>query len=128
MLRPFNDKLLVEVKSDPYGFEGESSSRKESGVVVDVPESMIYLAFHSFAFEQSIANDEILGKVQAFYASLKGKTVIWESLKDSGRHFKEGDREYVLLNMTDVIAYSDSEDSDIQIVDQTGAAGSFNLS
>jgi len=127
MLKPFNDKLLVEVKSDPYGFEGESSSRRESGVVVGVPHEMIYLAFHSFAFENSIANDEVLRKVHKFYANLEGKTVVWESLKDSGRHFKDEDKEYVLLNMTDVIAYADADDT-IELVDQVGSAGTFNLS
>lgn len=127
MLRPFNDKVKIEVATDQYGF-GDGSTRKEAGVVVEVPDVMMYLGFHSFAFEDSIANEEKLKKIQAFYNELKGKKVIWEALKDSGRHFKEGDKEFVILNVTDIIAYTDNVDDEIQTVDQTGSAGSFNLS
>jgi len=125
-MKPFNDKILIKVDTNEYGF-GDATIKREKGVVVEVPDEMIYLGFHSFSFEQSIANKDILKDVLAFYTKLKGKTVFWESLKDSGRHFKIGNDEYVLLNMTDIIGYSDDKNINVEAVDQTGSAGSFNL-
>lgn len=127
MLRPYADKIKIKVQTDQFGF-GDGSTRKESGIVVEVPEEFIYLGFHSFAFENSIADDEKLKKIKDFYGKLKGKKVIWESLKDSGRHFKEGEDEFVILNVTDVIAYTDNIEDEISVVDTVGQAGSYNLS
>lgn len=127
MLRPFSDKIKIRVLTDEFGF-GDGSTRRESGVVVEVPDKFIYLGFHSFAFENSIADDEKLNKIHEFYVNLKGKKVFWESLKDSGRHFKEGDHEFVILNVTDIIAYTDSVDDEVTVVDTVGQAGSYNLS
>jgi len=127
MLRPFSDKIKVLVESDMFGF-GNGKTRTEYGVVVEVPDEFIYLGFHSFAFENSIADDEKLKKIHEFYSQLKGKKVIWEALKDSGRHFIEDEKEYVLVNVTDIIAYTDKVEDVVSTVDQTGGAGSFNLS
>lgn len=121
---PFNDKIKVLITKDEYGF-GDASEGTESGLVVAVPDELIYFAFHSSLFDESLGNNEVLKKVQKFYKKLEGKTVYWESLQDRGRRFKEGDKEYVLLNMSDVIAFSDGVTA--TIVDQVGKAGSFNL-
>lgn len=123
---PVNDKIKVEISANKYGF-GKGSIGAESGVVVAVPDQLIYFGFHSFSFEKSLADEETLAKVLAFYKKLEGKTVFWESLQDRGRRFKEGEQEYVILNMSDVIGYTDDKNAKITIVDQTGSAGSFNL-
>jgi co-chaperonin GroES (HSP10) len=124
-MKPFNDKLKVLLAQ--VGPFGDPNSGTESGLVVEVPDELIYFAFHSSLFDESLGNTEVLKQVQAFYKKLEGKTVYWESLQDRGRRFKEGDDEYVLLNMSDVIAFSDSDESVATIIDQTGKAGSFNL-
>jgi hypothetical protein len=126
-LVPVNDSLKVLVKGDDYGYGNGDSGGVETGVVVQVPDMMIYLAFHSFAFEQSIANDEILGKVQQYYNQFLNKKIYWESLNDRGRKIKEGDKIYVYLKMTDIIAYSDDLEDEAYVVDQVGKSGSFNL-
>lgn len=124
-MKPCNDKIKVKIKkAGPFGNEAAGA---ESGTVVEVPDTMIYFGFHSFLADNSLGNDEILSKVIAFYKNLKGKVVFWESLQDRGRRFKENDEEFVLLNMSDIIAYTDDENHNITTVDQTGASGSFNL-
>ena len=127
MLHPVNDSIKVLVAGDDYGYGAGDAGGVETGIVVEVPDMMIYLAFHSFAFEQSIANSEILTKVQAFYNQFLDKKIYWEALNDRGRKIKEGDKSYVYLKMTDVLAYSDDVDDDAYIINQTGKAGSFNL-
>lgn len=102
----------VKVKLDPenaHGFRptGEQSTSKESGILVELPGGMSWLGFHSFAFEASLGDVELLKGISKFYESLKGKRVYWESFQDSGRRIKDGEDEYVLLKLTDIIAYSE---------------------
>ncbi len=125
-MHPVGDKLKVKVSSNEFGF-GDKSIGVEKGIVVEVPKKMPYFGFHSFAFENSIGNPDLNKALLAFYSDFKGKLGFWESLQDRGRRFKvEGD-EFVFLNMTDIIAYSDDENINVEVVDQTGSAGSFNL-
>lgn len=125
-MHPVNDKLKVKIiDSDLYKLGGDSVG-KESGLVVEVPNELLYFGFHSFAFEKSLANKEPLSTVIDFYKKLEGKIVFWEPLQDSGRHFKEGEDEFVFLNMTDVLAWADSSES-IESINQLGSAGAFNL-
>ena len=125
-LHPINDRFKVLVSTDDYGYGGETRGT-ETGIVVEVPDIIMYLSFHSFAFEQSIANDAMLKKIQSYYAQFMGKRIYWEALQDRGRRIKEGDKDYVYLQMTDLLAYSDDVENNAYIVNQTGKAGSFNL-
>lgn len=126
-VKPLNDKIKIEVSVNEYGF-GDSSAGVEKGIVIEVPDKLAYLGFHSFAFENSLVNKESLSLILDYYNALTGKLVFWETLQDRGRRFKENDKEYVFLNMTDIIAYSNDININVQPVDQTGSAGSFNLS
>ncbi len=126
-LKPVNDKLKIEIATDEYGF-GDGKMGVEKGLVVEIPEIILYFGFHSFAFDASLADKDRLKVVVDFYKTFIGKIVYWESLQDRGRRFKENDKEYVFLNMTDIIAYTDDPDINVEVVDQTGSAGSFNLS
>lgn len=125
-MNPVGDKLKVAINSDEFGF-GNKSVGVESGIVVEVPKEMPYIGFHSFAFESSIGNKELNESVLKYYEKFKGKRIWWESLQDRGRRFKVNGEEFVFLNMTDIIAYSDDKDINVEVVDQTGSAGSFNL-
>lgn len=125
-MKPVNDKLKIKIISDEFGFGGGVGVEK--GIVVELPDEMIYFGFHSFAFEHSIADKKVNSDISDYYQKFKGKLVFWESLQDRGRRFKENDEEFVFLNMSDIIAYSDDINLHVEVVDQTGSAGSFNLS
>lgn len=126
-LHPVNDRFKVKVDKDEYGFSNGENISTETGVVVEVPDMLIYLSFHSFAFEDSFSNDNSLKKIQKYYNQFMGKRIYWEKLQDRGRMIKEADGDYVYLQMTDLLAYADSVDEEASNVDQTGSAGSFNL-
>jgi len=125
-VKPVNDKIKVKIADDEFGFGGEASG-VEKGVVVEVPDSLLYFAFHSFAFDGSLGNEDQLKAVADYYEAFKGKLVFWESLQDRGRRFKVDGEEFVFLNMSDIIAYSDDTNIKVEAVDQVGSAGSFNL-
>lgn len=127
-IHPVNDRFKIKIDSEEdYGFD-EGAVRAETGVVVEVPDMLLYLSFHSFAFEDSIANEEKLKKIQEYYAWFEGKRVFWETLQDRGRMIEEKDGKYVYLQMTDLLCFADNVDETATIVDHTGKAGSFNLS
>jgi hypothetical protein len=124
-LHPINDRFKVKITKKRFS---KDVAGAESGIVVEVPDMLIYLSFHSFAFEDSLTNETALKKIQAYYNQFLGKRIYWESLQDRGRMIAEGDDEYVYLQMTDLLAYADDVDDKAEIVSQVGGAGSFNLS
>ena len=125
-IHPVNDRFKVLVSTDDFGYGGEARGT-ETGIVVEVPDVFLYLSFHSFAFEQSITNESVLTKVQDYYNKFLNKRIYWEAFQDRGRRIKEDDKDYVYLQMTDLLAYSDDIDTDAYTINQTGSAGSFNL-
>lgn len=131
-LHPVNDRFKVMITKDDYGFGGENTSA-ESGIVVEVPDMLIYLSFHSFAFEVSLGDTSTMKRIQEYYNQFLGKRIYWESLQDRGRMITERgeddkETEYVYLQMTDLLAFADNINEDAKPVDQIGKAGSFNLS
>ena len=126
-LHPVNDRFKVKVIKDEYGFGGENNSA-ESGIVVEVPDVLIYLSFHSFAFEASITSPDRMKEIQEYYNGFLNKKIFWEALQDRGRMIEEDGEQYVYLQMTDLLAYADNVGDEATNVDQVGKAGSFNLS
>ncbi len=128
-LHPVNDRFKVEITK---GFFENENASAETGIVVEVPDILIYLSFHSFAFEHSFGATTDLKLIQKYYNQFLGKRIYWESLQDRGRIISETDNndkttDYVYLQMTDLLAYADDVEDKATNVDQTGSAGSFNL-
>jgi hypothetical protein len=124
-LHPTNDRFKVKVDNkDEYNFGLDETQSVENGVVVEVPDVMIYLSFHSFAFERSFAGEK-LKEIHEYYKSFLGKRIYWETFQDKGRRIKEGDDEFVFLQMTDLLAYSDPEDTAETVKDTRN--GSFSI-
>lgn len=111
-LKPYNDNIKVEVESDEYGFAGKNQQQGvETGIVVEVPEFLPYLGFHSFAFENSLQNLELkdlktnLSGLLALYKKLVGKRVYWTQYQERGSILKQGNKTYAFLKLTDIIAF-----------------------
>lgn len=122
---PVADNVKVRLDpADPHGFSGGDSTSKETGILVEVPTQMRWVGFHSFAFEKSFGAlmdlDDMLKEV---YRPMIGKRVMWESYQESGRRFKEGDDEYVLIKLTDIIAVGEPEDKATTVTDVRRAGG-----
>jgi len=129
-IHPIADNVKVKLdKHNPHGFKvegGNDSESQESGILVELPDNMFWLGFHSFAFENSFSEEglKMLAQVRKYYEALLGKRVYWESFQDSGRRIKEGEDEYVLLKLTDIIAHSEP-DVKVKTVTDIRRAGSF---
>jgi len=126
-LHPVGDQLKVKIDTNKYDF-GPSKPGDETGVVVEIPEVIHYFGKHSQSLEASFMAKAQLEELLSYFGTLVGKRVVWETLQDRGRHFKEGDSEFVLLKMTDIIGFTDSVDEEvIPSDDDRAASGSFNL-
>lgn len=124
-MQPLADNVKVRLdQPDPHGFSGGESTNKESGILVEMPKFSAWIGFHSFAFEKSFANGGDLSDVFRKYGELVGQRVYWESFQDSGRRFKEGEDEYVILKLTDIIGTS-SPDVRVKTVTDVRRSGSF---
>lgn len=115
MIHAVGDKVKVRVSKDQFGLG--SGNGRESGVVVEVPDEILYLGFHSFGFDNSINDPEVLKNAVTFYKKYLNKIVYWEALQDRGRRFQEGNEEFVILNMTDIIGVDDTDEASAYLID-----------
>lgn len=120
-MHPDNDKIKIRISKDQ--FKLGVGDEKNHGTLVEVPNEMIYLGFHSFAFEGSITNPEVLDKILKHYKKHIGKIVYWEALQDKGRRFQEGEDQYVILNMTDIITWDDEKEASAYLIDDIRSGG-----
>lgn len=126
-LHPISDNIKVKVDApDPHGFSNGESVAGESGIVVEFPSLTAWLGFHSFAFEESFNSHNAIDVMGTFERLLLGKRVYWESFQDSGRRMQVDGEEFVLLKLTDIIAYSDDPDLKVKFVTDARRAGSFS--
>ena len=108
MSKIIGDKLLVEIDKNDFGFVGGDSDGVENGILVEVPDTIFWLGYHSFCFEESFMNPN-LSTILDYYRGLIGSRVYWQSFQERGRRFKEGDKEYALINITDILRSTDPE-------------------
>jgi hypothetical protein len=126
-LHVWNDSLKVKLdNADRYGF-GDTKKGYETGIVVELPEKLLWFGMHSFMFEKSFMAHDDLEDLLDEYKKLLGKRIVWEALQDRGRVYKEGDDLYCNLKMADVLGYTDETDVIIEFVAQPGfTGGSFD--
>lgn len=125
-IHPLVDKCLVRVADSGYMGSSNATGR-ESGILEEIPtlDNMLYFGFHSFAFDNSLSSEK-LESIHKFYSNLVGKIVYWEALQDKGRRFEADKKEYVLLNLSDIIAFDDAEEATAKMVDDV-RSGSFRV-
>lgn len=115
MLKPINDVALIEIEKNPYKVGGMglvSSQQKEgieTGIVVDIPDELPYLASNTWSFENSFANTEALNKTRNYYKTLIGKKVYWEAFAERGCEIEDNGKTYVLLKFTKMLAIEEKE-------------------
>lgn len=114
-LKPLNDVALIEIEKNPYQLGGmklvssQESEGVQSGIVLQLPELLLYLGFHAFAFESSLADTERLKEIAKAYLPLVGKRVYWVARSDMGVVLEKEDKSYALIKLTDFIAVSEPD-------------------
>lgn len=120
---PIADQCKIRINGDENPF-APAKVGKEKGILVELPDALHYYGMHSSIIEQSFMATETNNLLE-YYKRFVGKPVAWESLQDRGRHFKEGEIEYIYLKLSDILAFGDDESDmdDIEMSDDSRAAG-----
>lgn len=118
-IHPVGDSIKVKVDpANPYG--GERAG-VETGVVVEVPDNIMYFGYHNFGFEASYGQDN--QSILEFFKKFDGKRIFWQTFQDRGRRLKEGSDEFIYLKMSDILAVADSVNDEAQVVTDTRSGG-----
>lgn len=100
---------MVEVGSkvdNPFGFVGGASTEDgvRCGKVVSISEQMAFFGFHTYMFDNSLMNVDLLKEIHDLYSKYVGKTVYWPERSESGTIIKDGDSEYAFIKMSSIMA------------------------
>ncbi len=121
-LRPLND--LCRIKLDDRGtFSAKTGDTANDGILVDLPDELLYYGFWSFAFEDSFMAKEKLGELMMYWREHIGKRVYWTALSERGNILREKDGDFAYVKLTSLIAFSDADDHAENVTDNKG--GSF---
>lgn len=110
MLKAVNDYFLIEHIEDQWagGVDPEEGVRK--GRVVDISDFNTYFGSHTFYFDRTVMDEELLKKIHDKYKTLIGKIVYWPQLSESGTIIEYDGKKYIFMKWASVMAY-ESEDS-----------------
>lgn len=106
---PVNDNVKVQL--DKAGEFGDVTPDKETGILVAIPEKLVYLGFRSFAWENSFAAFETLEKYYDYYAKMVGKRVYWPALQERGTVFTDprDNYKYAFIKLTDILMIDEAD-------------------
>jgi co-chaperonin GroES (HSP10) len=108
-LIPINDYLLVEHIEDQWagGVDPEEGIRQ--GLVVDISNFLAYWGSHTYYFDSSAMNEEMLQKVHDKYKMLVGKIVYWPQLSESGAIIEHDGKKYIFMKFASIMGFEDEQ-------------------
>jgi hypothetical protein len=115
-MHPLNDVALIEIEMNQYKLNGiklaggDTKQGTETGILLELPKEIPYVGFHAFAFENSLANVEVLKVLADYYKKLIGKRVYWTAMSDRGTVLSKDDTTYALIKLTDLIGWSEPDE------------------
>lgn len=122
-MKPLNDIAMVKLETKRFG--GTEKDTAESGILIALPGVMPHYGFWSFAFENSLGNEQVLKDLYDYWKTKIGRKVFWTALSERGNIIEKDGEKYAFIKLTSLIA-EDDPDSDARSVHSDGA-GSFGL-
>lgn len=108
-LKPVNDYFLVEYIKEQWagGTDPEDGVRK--GRVVDISDFLVYFGSHTFYFDRTVMNEELLKQIHDKYKSLVGKVVFWPERSESGTVIEHEGKSYIFMKFASVMGFEEEE-------------------
>lgn len=104
-LVPVNDYFLVELQADgPWAGQKDPEEGIRKGKVVAISDFLTYWGSHTYYFDSSMMNEEILQKVHDKYKQLVGKVVWWPERSESGTIIEHEGKQYLLMKWASIMA------------------------
>lgn len=107
-LTAVNDYFLIEHIEDQWagGIDPEEGIRK--GRVVDISDFLVYFGSHTFYFDRTVMDQDLLKSIHDKYKTLVGKIVYWPERSESGAMIKHTDgKTYIFMKFASVMGYED---------------------
>lgn len=106
-LIPINDNFLVEHIEDQWagGVDPEDGIRK--GRVVDISDFNTYFGSHTFYFDRTVMDEELLKSIHDKYKELVGKIVYWPERSESGTIIEHEGKKYIFMKWASVMGYEE---------------------
>jgi len=103
-LIPVNDYLLVEHIEEQWAGAADPEEGIRKGKVVDISNFMTYWGSHTYYFDSSAMNQEMLQAVHDKYKDFVGKVVYWPERSESGAIIEYEGKKYILMKFASVMA------------------------
>lgn len=113
-LLPVNDNFMVEVgqASQPGDImktgHVDPDDGVRSGKVVDISDFMTYFGSHTFYFDKTVMNEELLQQIHDKYKTLVGKTVYWPERSESGTVVEYEGKQYLFMKFASLMAVEET--------------------
>lgn len=124
-MQPLGDQIKVELQTDTYNFGGAQKKGFESGIAVELPDRLNYFGYHSFAYESSLANRDVLDELYDYYKGLIGKRVYWTEMGERGLVYTLDDKTFAMIKLTDLVGFSNADVEALSLSGNNG--GTFNV-
>lgn len=112
MLHPTGDSFKVELTASTHGFvNAKEREGYESGIVVEISERATFFGKHSYAFDSSLMDKQLLSDLYDHYKQYVGKKVIWGQYAERGSTTKDADGKlYAFILWSDLLGWDDGEE------------------
>lgn len=108
-LIPYNDYLLVEHIEEQWAGAVDPEEGIRRGRVIAISEDMMYWGSHTYYFDSSADNQEMLKRVHDQYQKLVGKVVYWPERSESGAIIEHDGKKYIMMKFASIMAVEEDE-------------------
>lgn len=109
---PVNDYFLVEYIEEQWAGAVDPEEGVRKGRVVDISDFLIYFGSHTFYFDRTVMDEELLKSIHDKYESLVGKIVYWPERSESGTIIEHDGKKYIFMKFASIMGFEAEEESD----------------
>lgn len=106
---PVNDYFLVEVIEQQWAGAVDPEEGVRSGRVVDASNFLTYWGSHTYYFDSSANNKEMLQEIRDKYKDFVGKIVYWPERSESGAIIEYEGKKYIFMKFASIMGVLEEE-------------------
>lgn len=108
-ITPVNDYFLVEHIKDQWAGASDPEDGIRRGRVVEISDFLVYFGSHTFYFDRTVMDKELLQEIHDKYKSLVGKIIYWPERSESGAMIHTEDKTYIFMKFASVMGFEEED-------------------
>lgn len=101
-----NDYFLIEHIEGQWAGDTDPEEGIRKGRVISISDFNVYFGSHTFYFDRTVMDKELLKEIHNKYKALVGKIVYWPERSESGAMVKHEDgKTYIFMKWASVMGY-----------------------